>query len=539
MSAAAGGAPDPQVMRRIGELIRARQISRAIELALPELERGAEHPQLLHLRSTWHQSQGRPREALADLERARELGPKELPVLMALGETLAALNRRLEAREAFESAARLRPDLAGPAVQVAWVSEGMGKIDEARAAYAEALKLDPRHAYAMGRLAVIATQQGEWRQAREHARRALAVDSHEFTAHLALIRAAIHEGRLDEAETRLTAVRRQRLSPEEAYLAGKELGALRHRQARHPEAFAAWGEANDIAHRHFAPLFGGQNRAAAVMRWIADHFEKEPVWAATPKRAAPSPVDTHVFLLGFARSGTTLLEQVLAAHPDVVAMEEKEAFVAALDHFRLTPDGYRALRDATDEQLAPFRAAYWREAAAYGYEPTRRVFLDKSPFNTSRLPLIARLFPDAKVLFALRDPRDVVLSCFRTPFRTVGVTYELLKIEDAGRFYAAFMEAGRVFCEKLPLDVLEVRHENLLDDLEGGAREICEFIGLDLRPEMLRFEEAQRRVATPSAHQLRAGLNRTSAGQWRNYAKQMAPALTHLAPWVARFGYPE
>lgn len=531
-----GRAPDPEVMRRIGALIRARQIPQAIQLALPELNRGAEHPMLLHLRSTWHQGHGRPLDALADLERAHELNPNEVAVLMALGEALSGLNRLLEAHRAFQAAARLRPQLAEPRLKVGWVWEGMGKIDEARAAYADALKLDPRHAYVIGRLAVIAAQQGEWPEAREHAQHALSVDPYEFAAHLALIRADIHEGRLDQAEARLMTVRRHRLAPENAYLAGKEMGALRHRQGRHPEAFAAWADANDAAHGHFALHFGGQHRAAALIRWMIDHFEKEPVWRPS-KPTKRSPVDTHVFLLGFPRSGTTLLEQVLAAHGDVVAMEEKEVLIAGLEAFPQTAQGYRALRDATDDQLASLREAYWKEAAAYGYRPDRKVFLDKSPFNTARLPIIARLFPDAKVLFAIRDPRDVVLSCFRTPFRTVGMTYELLKIEEAARFYAAFMEAGRLFREKLPLNVLEVRHEDLLDDLEDGARKVCDFIGIDSRPEMLRFESWRRKVATPSAHQLRGGLNRASAGLWKKYAAQMAPAMQHLAPWVERFGY--
>ena len=154
-----------------------------------------------------------------------------------------------------------------------------------------------------------------------------------------------------------------------------------------------------------------------------------------------------------------------------------------------------------------------------------------------RLPIIARLFPEAKVLFALRDPRDVVLSCFRTNFRTNLLTYELLRIEDAGRFYAAYMQLAGMFRDRLPVELLSVRHEDLLDDFEGRVREVCDFIGIDVRPGMLDFAASKRRVATPSAHQLKAGLTRAGAGQWSLYADQMAPALGHLAPWVERFGY--
>jgi tetratricopeptide (TPR) repeat protein len=535
--AAPSKAPDPEVMRQVDAAIRARQIPRAIELALAELERGAEHPQLLHLRSTWLDKQGRPLDALADLERARALNPRELAVLMALGLSLAQLTRRLEARQVFEEAAALRPDLVGPVLQIGWVSEGVGEVTRARAAYASALELEPTNAHAMTRLAAIAAQQGEWAEARAWAERAVAANPKEAAAHLTHVRADIHEGKLAEAEQRLLMLLGERLSPEHAYLAQKELGSLRHRQKRYPEAFAAWAKGNEIAYRDHAPLFGGERSSMALMGLLGEHFAGEEAWERSPEQAAPSPAQTHVFLLGFARSGTTLLEQVLAAHPDVVAMEEKEVLASAVEAFRSSPQALRALRDATDEALAPFRETYWREAAGYGYRPTARVFLDKSPFNASRLPLIARLFPDAKILFAVRDPRDVVLSCFRTPFRTNGITFQLLRIEDAGRFYAAYMHVAQLFREKLPLQLLTVRHEDLLDDFEGRVREVCDFIGIDLRPGMLDFANAQRLVATPSAHQLRAGLSRAGAGQWTHYAQEMAPALGHLAPWVERFGY--
>jgi hypothetical protein len=273
------------------------------------------------------------------------------------------------------------------------------------------------------------------------------------------------------------------------------------------------------------------------MQWLTEHYREQPAWGRSPPQATPSPAPTHVFLLGFPRSGTTLLEQVLAAHPDVVAMDEKEVLNSAISAFRQTVEGVASLRDATDADLAPHREIYWRDAERYGYPATGKVFIDKSPFNTSRLPLISRLFPDAKILFAVRDPRDVVLSCFRTPFRTVGVTYEFLRIEDAGKFYASYMQAAQVFREKLPLDLKEVRHEDFLDDLEGSARRVCDFIGIDLQPQMLDFARSERKVATPSAHQLRAGLNRTSVGQWRHYVEEMQPALGALAPWIERFGY--
>lgn len=532
-------APDPEVMRRIGALIRAGQIPQAIALARRALETGAEHPQLLHLRSTWLEQQGRPFDALADLQRARTIAPAELPVLLALGDLYGKLGQRLDARDAYQAAVDLRPDLAEPKFLLGLALGAIGELTKAAAAYRSVLDLNPAHAPSLGRLASMAAQQGDWEQARALAARALDIDPIDVFAQLAHVRADVQQQQWTSAEAGLDRLLRLGLSADQLHLALHELGAMRHRQGRHPEAFDAWTRGNDAIHRHYAPLYSGPRGASALVGWLTEYFTKEPAWPTAPKPTHPDPPVTHVFLFGFARSGTTLLEQVLAGHPDVVAMEEKEVLTAAVTSYQSSPEKLSALRAAGEAELAPLRAAYWREVRRFGLEPAGKVFIDKSPFNGLRLPLIARLFPDAKLLFALRDPRDVVFSCFRTPMRPTGLPYELLKIDGAARFYAAYMALTQLYRETLPLDLAITRHEDLLDDIEGEVRRICDFIDLDFRPGMLSFEQSARTVSTPSAHQLRAGLNRSSVGQWRHYEEQMTAALAHLAPWVRRFDYAE
>lgn len=169
-----------------------------------------------------------------------------------------------------------------------------------------------------------------------------------------------------------------------------------------------------------------------------------------------------------------------------------------------------------------------------------RVFVDKHPLNTLKLPLIARLLPDAVVLFARRDPRDVVLSCFRRRFALNGPMHALLTLEGAADLYDAAMTlAGRVFARS---DLLwsEVVHERLVDDFDGESARACRAIGLDWTPALRGFSTriAEREVATPSAAQLAGGLSREGVGAWRRYRRELAPVLPRLQPWVERFGYP-
>jgi hypothetical protein len=172
---------------------------------------------------------------------------------------------------------------------------------------------------------------------------------------------------------------------------------------------------------------------------------------------------------------------------------------------------------------------------------SRPVFVDKMPLNAVFLPLIAKLFPDAKILFSLRDPRDAVLSCFRRRFAINAGMYEFTAIDTAAAYYAAVMELMQVYSEKLALDMFEARHESLIADFDGETRRLCDFLGLDYRDEMRAFAgRAQaRNIDTPSSAQVARGLSAAGVAQWRRYQAQLQPILPVLAPFVTRFGYPE
>ena len=170
---------------------------------------------------------------------------------------------------------------------------------------------------------------------------------------------------------------------------------------------------------------------------------------------------------------------------------------------------------------------------------TGKLFVDKHPLNTLRLPVIARLFPDAKILFACRDPRDVVLSCFRHRFYMSAPIYELLSIEGAARYYDAVMQLMIRLTAALTLDTCLVRHEDLVTEFAREMKRICTYLGLDWVPAMGDFalRTKNRTVLTPSTAQLVRGLNTEGIGQCRRYREQLAPVLASLEPWVKRFYY--
>jgi tetratricopeptide (TPR) repeat protein len=315
------------------------------------------------------------------------------------------------------------------------------------------------------------------------------------------------------------------------------LGESLDAQQRFDEAFTAWRQANDLLRETYRPNF---EQAAGTLPLVRAFTEVLRTYRTAPAPAAPassSPARRLVFLLGFPRSGTTLLEQALEEHPEVVTMPERDCLVEGSRDWLGDSRRLEALLKASDAELAPYREHYWRRVSGEGIHPAGQVFVDKNPFNSFRLPLIARLFPDARILFAERDPRDVVLSCFRHRFQMSPAAWQLLTLEGAAQLYDATMELAEASEAAFPLKLQRTALESVVADFDRETARICAFLGIDWTPRLRDFgaHAAQRGVATPSGPQLVGGLSARGIGKWRDYERQLAPVLPILTPWIERF----
>jgi len=188
-----------------------------------------------------------------------------------------------------------------------------------------------------------------------------------------------------------------------------------------------------------------------------------------------------------------------------------------------------------------WRARYWQVVREHGVRPEGRIFVDKAPAGTLNLPVVAKLFPEARILFAVRDPRDVVLSCAMNAFQMNSLTYAFTSLAGSAACYDAAMGLARVYHGLLPLAVREVRYERLVEDFAGELEAICAFIGAPFEAAMTDVGATAlgRAVRTPSAAHVREGVNRRGLARWRAYAAELAPVGDTLAPWVRAFGYPD
>jgi len=529
--------------QQVSDAVAAGDLARAFETASAAFRAGQRHPAFHNARALWFQEQGRFPDALIEFEQALTLAPRDATLLNAIGLCYVRCNRAAEGVAAFDKAIETAPWLALTYFRKGWALEGTGDREAARAAYEKAVELEPDYPDALAGLASLAARDGKTDVAREYAARCLKLDPGEPTAIIALAMAANAEGQFEEAEQLL------RKALEDPRAVGHTRGVLLafladalDGQNRTEEAFAAYRAKNEEFRRLHAARMAGVPPATKVMASLAAYLESTPVekWqqGERPKAVERAPRE-HVFLMGFLRSGTTLLERVLDVHPDVVCLEERETLADLSQQFMQVPMGLDRLAALKGLALETARASYWQGVRTFGVEPEGKAFIDKQPLNTFNLPMISKLFPDAKILFALRDPRDVVFSCFRRHFEVSQTMFEFLDLEDGARFYAAVMNVGELCRAKLPLTLHEHRYEDMVEDFEGRMRAVCDFLGIEWTEAMRDFSEKAREtvIRSPSAAQVRRPLYGEGVGQWRRYAKEFAPALPILAPWVKHFGY--
>jgi tetratricopeptide (TPR) repeat protein len=536
------GASLSRVLDEIGRALQGGRLAEAMKQAQDALAVGHAHPLLHRLRGVLAQQEGRLDTAISDFEAALSLGGEDAAVLNALGLAMARSGRLAEGLQRIDRAIALQPNFPAFHYNRGWTLEAMTELAAAREAYERAVALDPRNAQALASLANLSARAADWEATKPLAAQALALDPALPAAAVALARAELAAGDATGAETRLKRVlASDRAHGFERAVALEPLGDALDALDRPVEAFEAYCEASSLLRDQYASRFHreGVERTTAFVRRLDRAFgaQDRAIWARRPAEDDAQAANRHVFVLGFPRSGTTLMGQVLAGGADVVALDERQTLADAAQAFLRAPNGPDRLATAADGELQAYRQLYWDRVRAAGVEPAGRTVVDKLPMNTLGLPLIARLFPRAKVLFMRRDPRDVVLSCFRRQFAVDATTVEFLSLEWAADLYDATMTLAETYRGLLDIDLREQSMEALVTDFESEARQICDFAGIPFTPAMADFASRSGDAASRSSAQLARGLNAEGVGAWKRYAEGLAPILPTLSPWVERFGY--
>ena len=520
-------AHDPEAWRltqAAGAALSRGDLSTAKQIALDLVLRRPLDPNANQILGVVALEQGDLAGAKRHLERANQAAPRQANILNTLGVVVRKLGQ-LGSIDAWRNLGNLEAE------------EHNGEA--AIGAYQKALRVSPNDPAAHAGLARAYEGRHDLSRAKAHAEAALRGDAGNENALLALAQVLLREQDFAGAEAAALAVT-QKPSAARANqaLAWGVVGEARDRMDDAHGAFGAFTASNRILREQHASLLN----AAHLLYHPAGVAKISQLVAATDVDAwppAPKAARTPAFLVGFPRSGTTLLDQILASHSNIVCIEEREHFANALSSVITDPDKLADFAWLSGEAIEAARADYWRRVNGEEAPPEGALVIDKLPLNIVVLPLIKRVFPQAKIIFALRDPRDVILSCYQQRFGMNAAMAQFLSLDTAAPYYDAIMRLMDLCREKLALDLHQIRYEDVVADLAGAAHDLAAFLGVPFEPGMLSFRETalKRDINTPSARQVIEPLYTRSVGRWKRYAAELAPVLPLLEAWTARYGY--
>ncbi|MGA2439483.1 MAG: tetratricopeptide repeat protein [Tepidisphaeraceae bacterium] len=498
---------------------------------------------------------GRWDEAIAAYQQAIRVKPDFAAAYFNLGQTLSGAGRLAESLPAFAGALRAKPDYVEVHTRMAIVLAQLRRFDEARAAQARAAELAPHSAGPLEALGEIMLREHRAANAAEQFRKALEIDPKQYTALNSLGNALLSQGKFDEAATcfrqflercpeselgigymnlastgrlaagreeqqRLMAVLGEPKSPaDNRVAAGFALGKLFDDAERFDEAFACYAQANTLWKQIRAEA-GDRYRPDLIRRNI-DHLigQFDRTFFET-RRDYGEPSELPVFIVGMPRSGSTLVHQIAASHPQVHGLGEGtdiyEIAKALKENDAAARSNVEAVRAAAKKHVQQLRAINGQASR----------IIDKTLSNVHWLGLICLLFPGARVICCRREARDTCLSCYFQWFAQ-GNTFSF-DLAHCGMEYLQINRLMDHWLAALPIRMLEVQYETLVADLEGQSRRLIDFLGLPWHPGCIEFHRTKTTVLTPSMWQVRQPIYQSSVGRWRHYQRHLGPLMEVL-----------
>jgi tetratricopeptide (TPR) repeat protein len=446
--------------------------------------------------------------------RARDLASANAPLLGMLGHQYQGLRQLDAARQCYERAVKAKPDSVDAHINLAVWFEKERRLDDA--------------------WEIIEGCRLKWPQD----------DQVRYFRALLLHR----KKRSSEAETALRdLIQDGPQYPYVKYASRHLLGVVLDELGQYAEALRWLGEAKALVRQltDVALLEQGYDRADRKRRELLAAMTPEVIqrWRQETPVAEPGP--RIAFLGGHPRSGTTLLEQILDAHPDVLAFDEPVAFGQEISRNISPPPGsgeaqVRALDAVPTDRRQQLRQQYVKSLLREIPGPlTAQILLDKNPSPTMSLPLWLRIFPELKVIIALRDPRDVLISCYFLNIMLNETNANFLSLERTAKHYADLMDVWLRMRELGGFDWIESRYEDVVENLEPEGRKITEFLGLSWHADQARYHETARRkfLFAPTYHDVTQPVYRKAMGRWHHYAEALEPLQARLAPYCRAFGY--
>ncbi len=498
----------------------------------------------------------RKEEAEASFRKAVELDPGTSVFQFNLANVLASTDRHAEAERAYNRAIELQPGYVEAHNNLANALRNLDRRDDALQVLGRLLEFNPKYAMAHNNIGNIKRDLDLLQDAEDSYRAAIAADASLAIAHFNLGNVLRDTGRTAEAAKSFRKaielnpshadayrhlVQVERVQPDDGlvaliharyeniYTSDEDKKHFAFALGRIYDSARDWDRAFDyfqIANRLHRGSYRYESKwESQLLKRIRDHF--------TPANRAASPSSdiadsTPIFIVGMMRSGTTLMEQILASHPEVAGGGELRYVQDIVDGLRARSEKPypNCIEGMTRDDANEMGRTYIRRVREKFGKDAKHI-TDKMPQNFIYLGLVDRLLPKARIIYMKRDPLDVALSIFSILFTTGHpYAYDLKEIGQYARFSEQVMEHWiGLFGDKIHVQ----SYEKLVADPEQEIRKVLDFCGLDFNPACLEFHATERSVNTASASQVRERLNASSIGRWKPYERHLKPVKAGLA----------
>lgn len=526
-----------QVLQQAFNLLQQGHEQQAERIARDVLAQIPSQPDALNLMGLLSTRRGELEEARRYFNKGLKKAPGHLHLLNSAGLVEKDLNEHARAEAHFLKALKLNPEYFYARHNLASVYGAQRKFSRAKRLYQQVIRQQPNFVDSLANLSNILEAEHELDEAKVLASRALAINPDHYMARLTLANIAQREHSYDEMiRLLLPSLQSQKLSRVNRAVFGGKCAYAYEKKGEYGTAFAYYRDANQELYDHYETPMRAPDLiyAPEAVKRIENRIPSFPF------QHIEADIKSPVFLIGFPRSGTTLLDQILSSHSQITVLEEKPNLEATLMRFPATEEGLDALAQASEADLDKLRRTYWSVVnREIGPGRSKSVIVDKLPLNAIALLHIHKLFPGAKIVTALRDPRDCVFSCFQQRFGMNPAMFQLLRLDTAVSYYDQVMNVVAGIDNAGAFAMHFVRYEGIIGSFKDEVQALIDFLGLDWEEGLRDYQATARTrdITTPSAAQVIRPLYRSSIGKWEHFREWIGSSFEPLEKWVKKWGY--
>ncbi len=478
-----------------------------------------------------------PQGALKYIQKAIELNPDNVNAHLNLGWILRDLGKLEDAELSLKKAIKLKPDLADAHSNLGIILKDLGKLEDAEFSLRKAIELKPEYSDSYYDIFIHYEKLNDLKKLKEVLKEFSQIKIIKNELLLFQSRLRFREKKYNEAKKIIDLIPSEWVhkSPENRRLTfWSYKGFIEEKVNNYNLAFSCFekSQKNSIYQKLKPELY---------LDYISSYKKSVTNRSINIRDINNNSEESNIgFLIGFPRSGTTLLDTILRSHPDIDVIEE-QPIIATIETL-IQEDLNIKLENIfsiSDTNIILLRKKYSELLNKYKNKQAK-ITIDKLPLHTASIPIIHLLFPNAKIIFTHRHPYDTVLSCFQQFFKPNEAMANFISLKFSARMYDHVMDAWHIYKSTLALDFITSKYENLIGDFDSHTLKIFKFLEIEWNYNIKNYKEtalARGKINTPSSHQVVQPLYKSSINKWKNYDKYFYDCHKYLDKWISYFNY--